>query len=184
MAEEKICPLPELPDDDAPLLLPHHRARTREARMTGRLTIVGLGPGDPRWLTPAAPRRWPPPPISSATGLMSTACRERAGSAPSRIGQPRRARPRALRARSCRQGRPRRGRLRRRSRRLRHGCRGVRGARERRSGLARARHSRRARHHRDARGAPPALGAPLGGDFCAMSLSDNLKPWDVDRARG
>jgi precorrin-3B C17-methyltransferase len=23
------------------------------------------------------------------------------------------------------------------------------------------------------------LGAPLGGDFCAISLSDNLKPWDV-----
>ncbi|ARW48816.1 precorrin-3B C17-methyltransferase [Acetobacter senegalensis DSM 18889] len=23
------------------------------------------------------------------------------------------------------------------------------------------------------------LGAPLGGDFCVMSLSDNLKPWDV-----
>ena len=23
------------------------------------------------------------------------------------------------------------------------------------------------------------LGAPLGHDFCAMSLSDNLKPWDV-----
>lgn len=23
------------------------------------------------------------------------------------------------------------------------------------------------------------LGAPLGGDFCALSLSDNLKPWDV-----
>jgi precorrin-3B C17-methyltransferase len=23
------------------------------------------------------------------------------------------------------------------------------------------------------------LGAPLGGDFCAMSLSDNLKPWEV-----
>ena len=31
------------------------------------------------------------------------------------------------------------------------------------------------------------VGAPLGGDFCAMSLSDNLKPWEVDRgaaARG
>ncbi|NEU13034.1 precorrin-3B C(17)-methyltransferase [Methylobacterium sp. BTF04] len=27
------------------------------------------------------------------------------------------------------------------------------------------------------------LGAPLGGDFCAMSLSDNLKPWDVILAR-
>jgi precorrin-3B C17-methyltransferase len=23
------------------------------------------------------------------------------------------------------------------------------------------------------------LGAPLGGDFCALSLSDNLKPWEV-----
>jgi precorrin-3B C17-methyltransferase len=23
------------------------------------------------------------------------------------------------------------------------------------------------------------LGAPLGGDFCAISLSDNLKPWDL-----
>lgn len=27
------------------------------------------------------------------------------------------------------------------------------------------------------------LGAPLGGDFCALSLSDNLKPWEVVRAR-
>jgi precorrin-3B C17-methyltransferase len=27
------------------------------------------------------------------------------------------------------------------------------------------------------------LGAPLGGDFCALSLSDNLKPWEVVAAR-
>ena len=27
------------------------------------------------------------------------------------------------------------------------------------------------------------LGAPLGGDFCALSLSDNLKPWEVVTAR-
>ncbi|QRM27923.1 precorrin-3B C(17)-methyltransferase [Microvirga sp. VF16] len=27
------------------------------------------------------------------------------------------------------------------------------------------------------------IGAPLGGDFCAMSLSDNLKPWEVVEAR-
>jgi precorrin-3B C17-methyltransferase len=27
------------------------------------------------------------------------------------------------------------------------------------------------------------LGAPLGHDFCAISLSDNLKPWEVVRAR-
>ena len=26
-------------------------------------------------------------------------------------------------------------------------------------------------------------GAPLGGDFCAISLSDNLKPWEVIEAR-
>lgn len=26
-------------------------------------------------------------------------------------------------------------------------------------------------------------GAPLGGDFCAISLSDNLKPWEVVTAR-
>ena len=26
-------------------------------------------------------------------------------------------------------------------------------------------------------------GAPLGGDFCALSLSDNLKPWAVVEAR-
>jgi precorrin-3B C17-methyltransferase len=27
------------------------------------------------------------------------------------------------------------------------------------------------------------VGAPLGGDFCALSLSDNLKPWEVVAAR-
>ncbi|ACA16897.1 precorrin-3B C17-methyltransferase [Methylobacterium sp. 4-46] len=27
------------------------------------------------------------------------------------------------------------------------------------------------------------VGAPLGGDFCALSLSDNLKPWEVITAR-
>ena len=27
------------------------------------------------------------------------------------------------------------------------------------------------------------VGAPLGGDFCALSLSDNLKPWEVVEVR-
>ena len=27
------------------------------------------------------------------------------------------------------------------------------------------------------------VGAPLGGDFCALSLSDNLKPWPMVEAR-
>jgi hypothetical protein len=33
------------------------------------------------------------------------------------------------------------------------------------------------------RPATARLGAPLGADFCAISLSDNLKPWDVVTAR-
>jgi precorrin-3B C17-methyltransferase len=32
-------------------------------------------------------------------------------------------------------------------------------------------------------GAAARLGAPLGGDFCAISLSDNLKPWTVIEQR-
>ena len=28
-----------------------------------------------------------------------------------------------------------------------------------------------------------AVGAPLGHDFCALSLSDNLKPWDLIERR-
>ena len=31
--------------------------------------------------------------------------------------------------------------------------------------------------------AAASLGAPLGGDFCAISLSDNLKPWEVVLSR-
>lgn len=27
------------------------------------------------------------------------------------------------------------------------------------------------------------IGAPMGGDFCALSLSDNLKPWEIVTAR-
>ena len=80
-------------------------------------------------------------------------------------------------------GRRRRRRLRRRSRRLRHGGGRLRGDR-----------GRPGRH-----GATSTLtivpgvtamlavaarvGAPLGHDFCAISLSDNLKPWDLIERR-
>ena len=37
--------------------------------------------------------------------------------------------------------------------------------------------------HRDAGRRGPKLGAPLGGDFCAISLSDNLKPWALIERR-
>ena len=108
---------------------------------------------------------------------------ERAGPAPARLRQPRRARPRALRARS----------------------RGRRAPASRWSPAAIPASSpwRRPCSRRVESGDPAwrsldirvepgitamlaaaaRVGAPLGGDFCAMSLSDNLKPWEVVEAR-
>ena len=60
-----------------------------------------------------------------------------------------------------------------------HGGGGFRGARNGRSRLARARHPRHSRRQRHAWRRRRGSGAPLGHDFCALSLSDNLKPWEV-----
>ena len=38
-------------------------------------------------------------------------------------------------------------------------------------------------YKRQAGGLAARCGAPLGHDFCAISLSDNLKPWEVVEAR-
>ena len=98
----------ERPTTTAPYFSLITRARAREARCerAGSLTVVGLGPGDAALADAGGvSRRWPPPPISSATAPISTACRERPRPAPPRLRQPRRARPRALRARSRRRGR-------------------------------------------------------------------------------
>ena len=145
--------------------------------MTGSLVIVGTGPGKPELMTPATQAA-----LAAATDLV--------GYGPYLDRVP------ALRAGQCRHasdnrveldrarhalalaasGRTRRGRVGRRSRRVRHGRGGVRGGRGGRSGVARARHPGRARRDGDA-GGGGRVGAPLGGDFCAISLSDNLKSW-------
>ena len=66
----------------------------------------------------------------------------------------------------------------RRSWNFRDGGGRVRGGRGGRAGVARAGH-RSPPGLRAMQAAAARLGAPLGHDFCAISLSDNLKPWDV-----
>ena len=152
--------------------------------MSGRLAVVGLGPGDPRYLTPeaadalaAARRRF------TATGLISTACRRAAGQSRHAVRQPRGRCARRRRAPPCRAGRECRRRVRRRSRRVRHGGGDLRGNRSRPGQLG-ARSTCVFVPGITAMLAVAAkIGAPLGHDFCALSLSDNLKPWDLIERR-
>ncbi len=149
---------------------------TAAVSAAGSLVIVGTGPGKaeltdagdaggagrgdrPRRLRPLSRPRARPRRASAATpptiASSSTARATRSSS-----------RRRAARSPWCRAAIPACSPWRRRcSRRSR-----------RRSGLARPRHQGRARRHGDA-GGGGRVGAPLGGDFCAISLSDNLKPW-------
>jgi precorrin-3B C17-methyltransferase len=53
------------------------------------------------------------------------------------------------------------------------------GSRDRQAGVARHRRDSRARRISAMLAAAARIGAPLGHDFCVISLSDNLKPWDV-----
>ena len=170
-------------DDGAPYFADRAGAGLGGAAVSGRLAVVGLGPGDARWLTPEAAAR---------------ARRGRCGLRLRALSRPRsRARrPDAPRLRQPRGARARRGGAR------------PRGARARRSRSSRAaipasspwrrrsaRRSRRARR-RGARSISPScpgvtamlavaarVGAPLGHDFCALSLSDNLKPWELIERR-
>ena len=146
--------------------------------MSGSLAIVGLGPGDAELRTRRRRRRWRPRPIWSATGRISIACRGADGPGALSVRQPRGAGARAPRAGAGGGRRGGRAGVRRRSRRVRDGERGVRGDR----------HGGGARRGLDVEVVPgitamlaaaARLGAPLGHDFCAISLSDNLKPWDL-----
>ena len=99
--------------------------------MTGRLAIVGLGPGAPELMTPLAAET-----LAAATDLVGYA--PYLARVPERAGQRRHAsdnREELARARQALDlaltGRSRGGRLLRRSRCLRHGERNVRGDRDR-----------------------------------------------------
>ena len=54
MADERILPLADMPDDAGGLFLASCSCPAGSALMTGRLAIVGLGPGAPELMTPRA----------------------------------------------------------------------------------------------------------------------------------
>ena len=181
MAGEVVTPLCQKQDDSAPyfslILRPggggaRERARydCRPGPGPGRMDDAGGERGDGG--RERRRRLWP----------LCGAARIAAGPARSRQRQPGRngARPACA---AARRGRPRgRRRLGRRSRRVRDGGGGVRGDR---SGpaMAEARHCSVVPGVTAMQAAAARLGAPLGHDFCAISLSDNLKPWAIVERR-
>lgn len=150
--------------------------------MTGALTVVGLGPGDPRWLTPAASAA-----LKQATDLV--------GYGPYLDRVP--ARPEQRRHASDNRVELERARL---ALGLAAEGRGVAVV----SGGDPGVFAMAAAVFEAIEGGEPSwraidvsvepgitamlaaaarAGAPLGGDFCAISLSDNLKPWEVIEVR-
>ena len=152
--------------------------------MSGQLAVVGLGPGDGRWLTPEAAGAL----AGRRGGLRLRPLSRRACP----CARARRATPPTT-ARSCARaaaalghaarGREGRDRLRRRSRRLRHGGGGVRGDRSRRRTTGARSISSSCPGVTAMLAVAARVGAPLGHDFCAISLSDNLKPWELIERR-
>ena len=176
-------PLADKPDDDAPyfaiVLVPGWEATA----VSGRLAVVGLGPGRARWLTPRGGGR-------ARRSRRALRLRPLSRSRSAR-GRARRAMHRTT-ARSMRAPRPR----------SRHAAEGAHVALV--SGgdpgvFAMAAAVCEAIETGPEPGAAldvaivpgvtamlavaARVGAPLGHDFCALSLSDNLKPWEVIERR-
>ena len=150
--------------------------------MSGRLAVVGLGPGDERYLTPEAADA-----LASADALYGYA--PYLDRVPARAGQSRHAsdnREEKARARAA----------------LSHAVRGacvavVSGGDPGVFAMAAAvceeiAHGPDSFRALDLRIVPGVtamlavaarIGAPLGHDFCALSLSDNLKPWELIERR-
>jgi precorrin-3B C17-methyltransferase len=150
--------------------------------MTGLVTIVGLGPGDPRYLTPAASEA-----LASATDLVGYG--PYVDRVPERPGQQRHASDNRVELDRARFA-------------LDLAAKGARVAVV--SGGDPGVFAMAAAVFEAVDAGDPAwrsldirvepgitamlaaaarVGAPLGGDFCAMSLSDNLKPWEVVETR-
>jgi len=150
--------------------------------MTGLLTIVGLGPGDTRWLTPAAAEA-----LASATDLVGYG--PYVDRVPDNPGQRRHASDNRVeldRARFALE-------LAAGGARVAVVSGGDPGVFAMAAAVFEAlENGDPAWRSLDIRVEPgitamlaaaARVGAPLGGDFCAMSLSDNLKPWEVVEAR-
>lgn len=150
--------------------------------MTGALIIVGLGPGDPRWLTPAAAAA-----LAEATDLVGYG--PYLDRLPARPGQRRHASDNRVELERARfaLGLAAEGR---RVAVVSGGDPGV-------FAMAAAVFEALEAGEPAWRALPVTVepgvtamlaaaaraGAPLGGDFCAVSLSDNLKPWEVVEGR-
>lgn len=150
--------------------------------MTGALTIVGLGPGDPRWLTPAAAAA-----LAEASDLVGYG--PYVDRVPARSDQRRHASDNRVELDRARLalGLAAEGR---RVAVISGGDPGVFAmAAAVFEALEAGEPSWRALDIVVEPGVTAMLaaaaraGAPLGGDFCAVSLSDNLKPWDAIEAR-
>src|SRR5277367_5883023 len=150
--------------------------------MTGRLAVIGLGPGDPRYLTPEAEDA-----LAAAEALYGYG--PYLDRVPVRAGQNRHAsNNREERARAATA--------------LRHAAQGARVAVV--SGGDPGVFDMAAAVCEEIESGPESwrtldiaivpgitamlavaarIGAPLGHDFCALSLSDNLKPWDLIERR-
>jgi len=150
--------------------------------MSGRLSVVGLGPGDPRYLTPEAAAV-----LAEAEALYGYG--PYLDRVPARAGQTRH-------ASDNREERARAGAA------LRHAAQGANVAVV--SGGDPGVFAMAAAVCEEIEAGPDAwrtldvavvpgitamlavaarIGAPLGHDFCALSLSDNLKPWDLIERR-
>lgn len=150
--------------------------------MTGLITIVGLGPGDVRWLTPAASEA-----LATATDLVGYG--PYVDRVPETPGQNRHSSDNRVeidRARFALE-------IASKGARVAVVSGGDPGVFAMAAAVFEAvENGDPAWRHLDIRVEPgitamlaaaSRVGAPLGGDFCAMSLSDNLKPWEVVEAR-
>lgn len=150
--------------------------------MTGLVTIVGLGPGDPRYLTPAAAEA-----LASATDLVGYG--PYVDRIPEQAGQRRHASDNRVELDRARFALD----LAAKGARVAVVSGGDPGVFAMAAAVFEAvDNGEPAWRSLDIRVEPgitamlaaaARVGAPLGGDFCAMSLSDNLKPWEVVEAR-
>jgi len=150
--------------------------------MTGLLTVIGLGPGDPRFLTPAASEA-----LASATDLVGYG--PYVDRVPERPGQKRHASDNRVELDRARFALD----LAAKGARVAVVSGGDPGVFAMAAAVFEAvDNGDPAWRSLDIRVEPgitamlaaaARVGAPLGGDFCAMSLSDNLKPWEVVEAR-
>ncbi|NBJ09882.1 precorrin-3B C(17)-methyltransferase [Microvirga arsenatis] len=150
--------------------------------MTGLVTVVGLGPGDPRYLTPAASEA-----LASATDLVGYG--PYVDRVPERPGQRRHASDNRVELDRARFALD----LAASGARVAVVSGGDPGVFAMAAAVFEAiENGDPAWRALDIRVEPgitamlaaaSRVGAPLGGDFCALSLSDNLKPWEVVEAR-